>query len=369
MKIAILDINPYPYTFGGVKARIDGLSKELLKKNEVYVVSLRSGRRKLDFPKGTKVINIGLPYVAFGKSSGMSFLFKLLYRPFMCLSWFFSASIALLKIRPDIIDSQDIVLSALPAIGNNVITPHGIFGRTIENLHSESLLRFFVPFLKLIEKINIRKAKRIIALNEEEKRYYEKKIKTFLVGNGVDLERFKPIKKKKGKNIVYIGRLSREKGVDKVILALKKLPEFNLIIVGEGPERKKLEELSQEQSNVNFVGFRENVERYLDKADYFIMNSSFEVFSFALIEALSAGKIVLSTNVGNAPEIIHEGKNGFLLKNSKEETLIKKFKEISKRKDLKKISENARKTAKKFSWKKRTEEIESVYGEVLKNEM
>ncbi len=365
MKICFLDINPYPYIFGGVKRRIDGLSSELVKNHEIYVISSRAYRKsKLDYPKNIKIINTGLPYVSFGNKKNLKFILSLFYRPFNYFSWILGCIYYLFRIKPDVIDSQDIVVSALPSFGENVITPHGIFGKTIKKLYGKSFLKNFVFLWKFIEKINIKKSKGIICLGKKEKNHYKKYKKTFIVANGIDSEKFKPGKIDK-KLISYVGRLSKEKNVEEIIKAMQVLPDFNLIVVGDGPEKEKLEKTAG--NNVKFLGFQKNPEKYLKKSNIFIMASEFETLPFSLLEAMSCGNIVLTTKVGEIPNLVEAGINGFFLKKGKAKEISEKVIEINKlkNKELEKIRKNAIETARKHNWKNKAKKLEKVYKKIL----
>jgi len=125
--------------------------------------------------------------------------------------------------------------------------------------------------------------------------------------------------------MIYAGRLSSEKCVDKLIYACASLREkqidFILKIVGDGPEANKLIKLVSDlhlRHNVCFLGFLplNQVYEQMRESDVFVLPSRTEGLPNALIEAMALGLIVIATPVGDIDEIIKHGDNGFLLQSN-----------------------------------------------------
>jgi len=117
--------------------------------------------------------------------------------------------------------------------------------------------------------------------------------------------------------LLVVAHLIPEKGVDVVLKALKALPRhFALWIVGEGMERDSLEEMARQlnlKERVVFWGLQENVEPFMQAADCFVCPSIWgEAAGLVNLEALACGLPVIASAVGGIPEIIDEGKTGFL---------------------------------------------------------
>ena len=117
----------------------------------------------------------------------------------------------------------------------------------------------------------------------------------------------------------YAGRLSVEKGVAYLLEAagiLKGRGErFKLLILGDGPERGVLEEMTRMKGiadMVIFVGFQADVEKWLAGTDIFVLPSLTEGTPMALLEAMSLGLPVLATAVGGVPVMVRHGANGLL---------------------------------------------------------
>jgi glycosyltransferase involved in cell wall biosynthesis len=92
-------------------------------------------------------------------------------------------------------------------------------------------------------------------------------------------------------------------------------PAIQVLIVGDGPERPRLEALTGQQPQgkfARFLGQRADVARILNGLDLFALSSSTEGHPIAVIEAMATGLPVLATRVGGIPEMIEDGKTGFL---------------------------------------------------------
>jgi phosphatidylinositol alpha-mannosyltransferase len=129
----------------------------------------------------------------------------------------------------------------------------------------------------------------------------------------VDLKKYRRPKTRTsaaGTKILYIGRLERRKGVRYLLRAFQLLqavePDVELIIAGNGPERKMLEELSEELElhNVSFLGFVEDEQKHqlLNEADLFCSPAIYgEGFGIVLLEAMAKGLVtVAGDNIGYA---------------------------------------------------------------------
>lgn len=121
--------------------------------------------------------------------------------------------------------------------------------------------------------------------------------------------------------IIGVGRLEAPKNFSLLIRAHKKLLDSgtrcNLIILGEGSQRKDLENLVNElgsKNNVFLPGFINNPEHFISKASVFVLSSNFEGFGIVLVEALFLGVPIVSTNCDYGPsEILDDGQLGRLV--------------------------------------------------------
>lgn len=121
--------------------------------------------------------------------------------------------------------------------------------------------------------------------------------------------------------IIAVGRLTYAKGYDILLKAVKELIDegiiFKLLILGEGEERKNLEDYildNQLNQYVKLAGFCENPYRYINSADIFIVSSRYEGYPLGLCEALVLGKPVIATACTGPVEILENNKYGMVVK-------------------------------------------------------
>lgn len=122
--------------------------------------------------------------------------------------------------------------------------------------------------------------------------------------------------------ILYYGRLSFEKGIPTLIKAMAHLPKIKLKVVGTGPLEEKLRACASE--NVEFLGYKsgEDLFRTVRNAKFVCVPSEcFENNPMTIVEAYSLGTPVIGANIGGIPEIIIEGKTGFLFESGNAKSL------------------------------------------------
>tara|TARA_B100000401_G_C52755940_1_gene695705 strand:- start:46 stop:1185 length:1140 start_codon:yes stop_codon:yes gene_type:complete len=135
----------------------------------------------------------------------------------------------------------------------------------------------------------------------------------------------------KKKYIVGIGRLTKQKNFELLIKffrnLLNKKSELELIIIGEGEEEEKLKQLTNEfgiMNKVHFVGYQENVFKYLINSECFILTSLWEDPGFVIVEAALSNVPIISSNCPNGPKEIIKN-NGYLFNNNDLNDLSDKF--------------------------------------------
>lgn len=117
--------------------------------------------------------------------------------------------------------------------------------------------------------------------------------------------------------VVFVGRLSREKGVDVLLRAMREVPGLRCLIVGDGPDRGRLEGLASAMKlgNVAFAGALrgEALDSEIRRALAMVAPSIWEeVFGLVILEAYAWGKPVVASRVGGLPEVVRDGETGFL---------------------------------------------------------
>jgi len=210
--------------------------------------------------------------------------------------------------------------------------------------------------------------------------------RTALWQRGVDTENFKPefrsekMREKlfgKFKNtdslLIYVGRLSAEKQIERIKPVLENIPGACLALVGDGPYRGQLEKIF-ENTKTNFIGYLsgEELASAYASGDIFLFPSSTETLGLVLLEAMAAGCPVIGANKGGIPDIISDGINGCLYdpdeKDNGEKSLIEATKKILDDKNKKELMRTAaRKEAEKWDWNQATLQLQKYYSETLKN--
>ena len=116
--------------------------------------------------------------------------------------------------------------------------------------------------------------------------------------------------------LLTVARLQTWKGIDHLINALAAMPDLRLTVVGDGPDRSRLERLAAPLADrVVFTGRlpRERVYRLMVAADVFALYSGYEGLAHTLLESLHLGTPVLASDVGGNGEVVRDGVNGLLL--------------------------------------------------------
>ena len=148
--------------------------------------------------------------------------------------------------------------------------------------------------------------------------------KLVVIPNGVDFSRFesaqpaeltKPGLPSGRRAILYVGRLERQKGLDWLLeevmpRVFRELPEHDLLLVGDGPQRQELQTLAEKQdlqSRVHFGGWRQDVPQILAAVDLLALPSRWEGMPNVVLEAMAAGKPVVATQAEGVTELLGEG--------------------------------------------------------------
>ncbi len=116
----------------------------------------------------------------------------------------------------------------------------------------------------------------------------------------------------------FAGRLTAQKALGDLLDALTGVPGAVLLLLGDGPERDRLERRTRElglADRVRFLGGgdRDEVLRLFAAADAAVLSSAWENFPHTVVEALAVGTPVVATAVGGVPEIVQDGVNGLLV--------------------------------------------------------
>jgi len=180
------------------------------------------------------------------------------------------------------------------------------------------------------------------------------KNKIFILPNAVDTKRFKIKKRKKVYDFLFVGRLVQIKNVDKIILLLSKLNENNdykLAIIGDGPEKNNLIKLTKKlnmEKNIKFLGYKDDVENYMNMSKFFIMASESEGLPLSMLEAMSCGIVPIVPDVGDITDVAN--KNNAIIYKSINTGLYEKIRKYSTdKKAYHQLSKNASKKSSIYS--------------------
>ncbi len=165
--------------------------------------------------------------------------------------------------------------------------------------------------------------------------------------------------------ILTVGRLVLVKNIEMQIEAMAKVINKNLNvelwIVGDGPERKKIEVRSKElelENSIKFLGWQDNLEKYYNQVDCFLLTSNAEGWGMAVVEAASYELPIIMTDVGLASEVIKNGESGIVIPIGNQKALENAMIKIIEDEDLrKKLGENAKEVVKKLPTKEETLEL------------
>ena len=207
---------------------------------------------------------------------------------------------------------------------------------------------------------------------------------TALWQRGVDTEVFRPelrsdsMRKRllgnfsdEGALLIYVGRLSAEKQIERIKPVLQALPNTRLALVGDGPHRQQLEK-TFENTCTNFVGYLagEELASAYASGDAFLFPSSTETLGLVLLEAMAAGCPVVGADRGGIPDIITDGINGCLYDPDGEDngttSLVKATKKLlGDKNDRQSMREAARVEAERWGWPSATEQLRGFYKKIL----
>ena len=250
-----------------------------------------------------------------------------------------------------------------------VYTVHGL----AYNLISREKLKPLAKILHYPERRACKKADKVVAVSENTKKEVveEYKVdpgKVEVIYNGVDTEKFRPTKSFENR-VLYVGEFLERKGSVLLVKAfsnvLEKFEHAELVLVGKGRLEEKLRKLVNDLEIEDNVVFKKNVtdEELVDlySSSVFVMPSSYEGQGIVYVEAMACGSPVIGCDNSAIPEMIENGSNGFLIDRKVEEIEKALEKLFSNPEKVKKMGENARKTAGKFSWDEITEKTLKSY--------
>jgi len=211
-------------------------------------------------------------------------------------------------------------------------------------IHGSDLFAASSPIMCSFKRFALRNANAITvntgATRQELLKFYPHlDVSVSIIPMGIDTKLFKekkqksPSRYKKNKILLCVGRLSEQKGFQYAIEALsiliKKNPSIHLVIIGEGPYQRQLQEIARNlnvEKNIAFLGAlsHKKVAGFMAQSHIFLMPSlsgsyGTEALGLSVLEAMASRSAIVATNIGGLPQIIHNNETGLLVpqKNAK----------------------------------------------------
>ncbi len=338
----ILIISPTQSGIGGIAQHVQGLAKFL--KNKEHHVEIISSENTFTIPiKGLK-------------------------NPSFMISSFLKSKF---KKKIDIVHAHNIpaALAMKNSSGKKILTIHGIFSEQIEQLHGKSTGNISEKY----EKDALSWADAITVISKESFKHYSNLgFDVTQIPNGIDISSFDQKENKKfEKQIIFAGRLSKEKGIETLIEICKRLPDdIHLIIIGEGPEGESIKKIESEHNNIHYLGAQNHQQTIslIKGSDILIQPSLSEGISSSILEAMACKTLVITTKVGGNIELIENEQTGILIEPNNYEKIIEQIIQLIKETDRRiMITNNAYETVKKYDWKEVGQKYLELYHLLAEN--
>lgn len=245
--------------------------------------------------------------------------------------------------------------------------------------HEHTLTPWKKSYHRLLELLLSKITDKVICVSKTVavKRIHDEKInisKIDIIPIGIDLNRFKPKYPKWSKNVGFVGRFVPAKNLFQVIEVYHRVqlffPNTKLILIGDGPLRDVIEKTitaRQLDGRIEITGFVKNVEDFLESISILILLSVREGLPVCILEAMAAGIPVVATQVGAIPEIIVNGKNGFLVCINDVQGTSNIIVDLLRKDEMRKrMGENSQITAAKYDIKTIAQKTATLYESLLR---
>jgi alpha-1,3-mannosyltransferase len=255
-----------------------------------------------------------------------------------------------------------------------VLSTHGGF------FHTRWFPSLKKAYFNTITRNSLRGVDRVIASSPHDQQLFSGiSGRVTLVENGIDYEHFSQVERRpSGDRLLFIGRLSLNKRVDRLVEILAELrktrPEAELVIAGPDWEglRSGLERQAAElglEGSITFTGSvsREQLLELLSQARIFVSASGYEAFGLSTVEAMAAGMVVVVNRIQAFEDIISDGTDGFLADFSDSAGAARVISSALDMPDeeLASMGLRARETAARYDWRRVVEGIIDIYRQVL----
>ncbi|MFU0782634.1 MAG: Glycosyltransferase involved in cell wall biosynthesis [Thermoanaerobacterium thermosaccharolyticum] len=241
-----------------------------------------------------------------------------------------------------------------------------------------------------MEKTGIEAADRIIAVSNDSKKdimkcYNVPEDKIEVIYNGIDLNQYKKtgvnVARKKygidGRYILFVGRISRQKGIIHLIDAVKYLPQdVKVVLCASSPDTEEIkiemEEKVKLYPNIIWIDkmvTKEEIIELYSNAEVFVCPSIYEPFGIINLEAMACNTPVVASATGGIKEVVVDGETGFLVEPGNPEDLAEHIKKLLDDRELAAtFGANGRKRVEEmFSWESIAKKTYDMYENVIEN--
>ncbi len=288
--------------------------------------------------------------------------------PGLKLSFFKEVKSVITYYRPDVIHTHlDSMLYLLPLYKRKQVKLHTVHTLAEKETNGlQGVVRFIAYKLRGVVPVGISDT----VADSIAKEHNIKREKVPVVYNGVDCKRYDLPKIKSDKiRFVTVGTIYNVKNysflVDCFAEVAKDIENISLTIVGDGVLRGEIEEQVKKlgiADKVRITGVVSDVENYLADADVYVASSIFEGLPISMLEAMSAGLPIISTNVGGVPDIIKNCENGILVAPGDKNGYVQALRELTINEEKRReYSERAKLLSVKYDEKITVEGYEKLY--------
>jgi glycosyltransferase involved in cell wall biosynthesis len=170
-----------------------------------------------------------------------------------------------------------------------------------------------------------------------------------------------------------VANFKAHKRLDLLLLAAarvrREVPGVRFVLVGQGPLDREVRQAARAlelDREIVFTGFREDAQRIASSFDVFVLSSEYEGLSIAVVEALALGRPVVVTDVGGVPEVVEDGRQGFIVQPGDTKTLADRIVRLLRDPALRlRMGREGRTRAEAFDIRRAVARTEEVYEELL----
>ncbi len=366
MKIAL--VSPYDYaSYGGVTKHITYLATEFRNAgHDVHIIAPCSGKPSVEPPAPLHRLGRPVSFPANGSIARVGVGPRL------------SKEVGQIMATGDfdIVHLHEPLLPALPLAvlrasrATNVGTFHAFRRSNVAYFYGKPILRYF--FGKLHGRITVSACARDFVAEHFHADYR-------VIPNGIDFQRFSQPRPRLPRfddgrpNVLFVGRLEKRKGLSYLLRAWGRVheeaPDARLIVVGGGGGLKHYRSFVGDRDDIIFAGKAsdEEIVDYYHTADIFCAPSTGgESFGIVLLEAMAAGKAIVTTNIPGYSEVVTDGVEGLLVPPKDAERLADALLELLRDPEIgARLGAEGRRAAERYAWPRVAEQVLDYYAETI----